>query len=88
MASFKNLLVAVAVLAIHAASAFGITSLKTVNLLHNDTNSPFFTKAADGTGDDFLIYSNGGGTFTPVGAPRPGESTSITTHGVFSIVGN
>ena len=68
MTSFKNLLTAIAVLAIHAASAFGITSVKTVSLLHNNTNSPFFKTTADGF-NTFLNYSDSGGTFTPVGDP-------------------
>lgn len=90
MTSLKNLLVtaATAAFALQAASALAITSVKTANLLQNNNNSPFFTKSSDGAGADFLPYSDTGFTFTPVDSPRAGEVTSITTHGVFSIVGN
>jgi hypothetical protein len=89
MASLKNLVVAVAVvaLAIRVDSALAITSVKTANLLHNNNNSPFFTTTADGL-NNFAAFSDTGFTFTPVGSPHPGEVTSLTTHGVFSIVGN
>jgi hypothetical protein len=89
MTSLKNLLAtsAAIALAFQAASAFAITSVKTVNLLHNNNASPFFATSADGL-DSFGDYMNSGGTFAPVDAPHAGEVTSITTHGVFSIVGN
>ncbi len=79
--------VAVGLLIFYASTASAVTSVKTVSLLHNNTNSPFFKTTADGL-NTFLNYSDSGGTFTPVGDPRAGESTSITTHGEFSIVGN
>jgi hypothetical protein len=79
--------VAVGLLVFCASSASAVTSVKTVSLLHNNTNSPFFKTTADGL-NTFNNYSDSGGTFTPVGDPRAGESTSITTNGVFSIVGN
>src|SRR6478735_4266348 len=87
LVGLPRLILALSVLAIPAGSVFGITSVKSVNLIHNNTNSPFFKTTADGL-NTFNNYTDSGGTFTPVGDPRAGENTSITTHGVFSIVGN
>jgi hypothetical protein len=89
MISLKKLLATVAAIAIalEANSALAITSVKKVNLLHNNTNSFLFAATADNL-NTFGSASDGGGTFTPVGAPRAGEVTSLTTHGVFTIVGN
>src|SRR5436190_539043 len=61
--------VAVGLLIFYASSASAITSIKTVSLLHNNTNSPFFKTTADGA-NTFSNYSDSGGTFTPVGDPR------------------
>ena len=91
MTSPKNLLAVVAAvaLALQAASAFAITSIKTANLFHNNNNSPFFATTADAA-NTFAAFSDTGFTFTPVGAPRAGDLnlTSLTSHGVFSITGN
>jgi hypothetical protein len=88
MASLKNLLAAgvTMALALQAASALAITSVKTANLLHNVSNSPFFAATADNA-NTFAAFADTGFTFTPVGSPRAGEVTSLTSHGVFSIVG-
>jgi hypothetical protein len=89
MTPLKNLLATIATVAIafETTSALAITSVKTVNLLHNNTASPFFATTADGL-NTFAGVSDGGATFTPLGAPQAGQVTSLTTHGVFSIVGN
>jgi hypothetical protein len=89
MTRFKTLLATVAAvtMALESTNAVAITSVKTVNLLHNNNNSPFFTTTADGA-NTFAGASDGGGTFTPVNAPKAGQVTSLTTHGVFSIVGD
>ena len=89
MISLKKLLAIAVALAVtlQVSAALAITSVKTVDLLHNNTNSPFFKTTPDGL-DTFSPYTVGAATFTPVGDPRAGESTSITTNGVFSVVGN
>lgn len=66
------------------ASAATIVAAKTENLLHNDTNSPWFTSASGGGS---LAASGGWAPIVPTQAGAA-SSTSVTTKKSFSIVGD
>jgi hypothetical protein len=89
MLSLKHFLALIAIVALATsdASAVGVTSVRQFNLLHNNNNSPFFATSADAA-NTFQPIDFSDAVFTPAGAPRAGEVTSITTNGVFNIVGD
>jgi hypothetical protein len=87
-------LTAIVALATTECSAVSVTSIRQFNLLHNNTNSPFFATSVDAVNtfvpatyptDPSVSESV---VFTPDGAPRAGEVATITTRGVFNIVGS
>jgi hypothetical protein len=74
------------VIACTASAAKAVTSVKKINLLHNQSSSPFFTKNA--IGGDFTQFIATEATFTPVGTVQAGQVTSLVSNGSFSITGN
>jgi hypothetical protein len=74
------------VAALFASDAKAITSVKKINILHNQTASPFFTQNAIGGG--FLPFTTAEATFTPQGTVQAGQVTSLTSNGHFEIEGN
>ena len=67
-----------------AASAATIVVAKTDNLLHNDTNSPWFTSSSGGS----PLAAAGGWTPTVPTQAAAATSTSVTTKKSFSFVGD
>lgn len=77
-----------------SASAVDVTAVKKVNMLHNDTNSPFFTSSPSGVA---LAQANNTSnpaplqqvvTFKADGTVQANTVTSLTSNGTFTITGN
>src|SRR3954469_25231314 len=72
------------VLALTASAAKAVTSVKKINLLHNQTSSPFFTKNPTNTVTLTSFTSTDATssvTFTPVGTVQAGQVTSLVSNG-------
>ena len=72
------------------AHAAPVNSVKRINILQNQTSSPFFTlnSTADINLNPFsLTDANTNITFTPVGTVQAGQVTSLSSNGSFSVAG-
>src|SRR4051794_12441201 len=85
-----TLIVTSIVLSLSSSPAKAVTSVKKINLLHNQTVSPFFTKNAIGGAFTAFTATDATSTvsFTPVGTVQAGQVTSLISNGSFSITGN
>ncbi|MBA4107659.1 MAG: hypothetical protein C0485_18145 [Pirellula sp.] len=92
--TLNRLLLAIIAVAVTmpAAMAITVTKVKKINLLQNDTESPFFSQRhpthVTPESSTFNPANLGDAVFTPVGTVQPGTVTSLTTNGAFSIVGD
>ena len=80
-------LASLSVIATAPSWAVTITKAKQSNLLHNQTESPFFSSSADGL-TNFLPAPAGGAIWAPSGTVQAGQVTTLTSVGAFSILGD